>query len=193
MFVYSYVPMIAGISIPASPSGQQLPTAAPTLASAACSAGPCVPPDLVGRGPPRPSAPRRPACGSERHSPCARRPRPSSRIQLVVEEEWAAMLRRLEDAGLAVEPVEAGRDEFSTEAFSAGPVASAPSPAALSMPPGSDGNPRPGAARRCFAALAQPPSSRPCRAVVVDDGEEALSPSRSPSISCASTITTRCR
>jgi nucleotidyltransferase/DNA polymerase involved in DNA repair len=91
-----------------------------------------------------------------------------------VEEEWERMLRRLEDAGLAVEPVEPGCAYFDTAGVErlAGGLRAVLRRALDAAGP--EWNPRVGAAGRRFAALAAASIAPPCRAVVVDDGEEAL-------------------
>jgi nucleotidyltransferase/DNA polymerase involved in DNA repair len=91
-----------------------------------------------------------------------------------VEEEWERMLRRLEDAGLAVEPVEPGCAYFDTTGVErlAGGLRAVLRRALDAAGP--DWHPRIGAARRRFTALAAASIAPPCRAIVVDDGEEAL-------------------
>jgi protein ImuB len=91
-----------------------------------------------------------------------------------VEEEWERLLRRLEDAGFAVEPVEPGCVYFETAGVErlAGGMRAVLRRALDAAGP--DWHPRVGAARRRFAALAAACIAPPCRAVVVDDGEEAL-------------------
>ena len=91
-----------------------------------------------------------------------------------VEEEWERMLRRLEDAGLAVESVEPGCAYFDTKGVErlAGGLRSVLRRALDAAGP--EWHPRVGAARRRFTALAAASIAPPCRAVVVDDGEEAL-------------------
>jgi nucleotidyltransferase/DNA polymerase involved in DNA repair len=91
-----------------------------------------------------------------------------------VEEEWEHMLRRLEDAGLAVEPVEPGCAYFDTAGMErlAGGLRAVLRRALDAAGP--EWYPRVGAAGRRFAALAAATIAPPCRAVVVDDGEEAL-------------------
>jgi nucleotidyltransferase/DNA polymerase involved in DNA repair len=90
------------------------------------------------------------------------------------EEEWERMLRRLEDAGLAVEPVEPGCAYFDTAGVErlAGGLRAVLRLALDAAGP--EWYPRVGAARRRFTALAAASIAPPCRAVVVDDGEEAL-------------------
>jgi protein ImuB len=84
------------------------------------------------------------------------------------------MLRRLEDAGLAVEAVEPGCAYFETAGVErlAGGLRAVLRRALDAAGP--DWHPRVGAAGRRFAALAAASIAPPCRAVVVDDGEEAL-------------------
>jgi nucleotidyltransferase/DNA polymerase involved in DNA repair len=91
-----------------------------------------------------------------------------------VAEEWERMLRRLEDAGFAVEPVEPGCAYFETAGVErlAGGLRAVLRRALDAAGP--EWNPRVGAAGRRFAALAAASIAPPCRAVVVDDGEEAL-------------------
>jgi DNA polymerase-4 len=91
-----------------------------------------------------------------------------------VEEEWERMLRRLEDAGLAVEPVEPGCAYFDTAGVErlAGGLRAVLRRALDAAGP--EWYPRIGAARRRFTALAAASIAPPCRAIVVDDGEEAL-------------------
>jgi protein ImuB len=91
-----------------------------------------------------------------------------------VEEQWEQMLRRLEEAGLAVEPVEPGCAYFETAgverlAGGLGAVLQRATEAA-----GAGWLPRVGAATRRFAALAAASVAPPGRPIVVDDGETAL-------------------
>jgi protein ImuB len=92
----------------------------------------------------------------------------------LVEEEWERVLRRLEDAGFAVEPVEPGCVYFETGGIErlAGGLQEALTRSLLAV--GGEWQPRVGAARRRFAALAAAAVAPPGRALVVDDGEEAL-------------------
>ena len=84
-----------------------------------------------------------------------------------VEQEWEAILRRLEDDGFAVEPVEPGCLYFETRGVERlyGGVA----PALKRALPRSaqHGTPRAGAADRRFAALAAAAIARPGQALVV--------------------------
>ena len=90
------------------------------------------------------------------------------------EEEWERLLRRLEEAGLSVEPVEPGCAYFETAGLErlAGGLRAVLRRALDAAGP--EWHPRVGAARRRFAALAAASIAPPCRAIVVDDGEEAL-------------------
>jgi protein ImuB len=92
----------------------------------------------------------------------------------LVEEEWERVLRRLEDAGFAVEPVEPGCVYFETGGIErlAGGLQEALTRSLAAV--GGEWQPRVGAARRRFAALAAAAVAPPGRALVVDDGEEAL-------------------
>jgi protein ImuB len=90
------------------------------------------------------------------------------------EEAWGEILRRLEDAGFAVEPVEPGCAYFETtgmERLAGGPQA-ALRRALDAVGPG--WQPRVGAAARRFAALAAASVAPAGQALVVDDGETAL-------------------
>jgi len=91
-----------------------------------------------------------------------------------VEEQWEQLLRRLEDAGLAVEPAGVGCAFFETAGIErlAGGVRPALRRALEAAGP--DWEPRVGAAARRFAALAAASVAPPGRALVVDDGETAL-------------------
>ena len=90
------------------------------------------------------------------------------------EEEWEQLLRRLEDAGLAVEPAGTGCAFFQTAGVErlAGGVRPALRRALAAA--GAEWEPRVGAASRRFAALAAASVAPPGRALVVDDGETAL-------------------
>src|SRR3990170_226852 len=90
------------------------------------------------------------------------------------EEEWERLLRRLEDAGLAVEPVEPGCVYFETSGVErlAGGLDHVLRRALAAA--GAAWEPRVGAATRRFTALAAASVASPGRALVVDDGETAL-------------------
>ena len=90
------------------------------------------------------------------------------------EEEWERILRRLEDAGLALEAPKPGCAYFETGgierlAGGLGPVLRRALEAV-----GGEWDPRIGAASRRFTALAAASVAPPGRALVVDDGESAL-------------------
>jgi protein ImuB len=91
-----------------------------------------------------------------------------------VEEAWEQVLRRLEDAGLAVEPVEPGCAYFETCGIErlAGGLEAALRRALDAVGP--EWEPRVGAASRRFAALAAATVAPPGHTVVVDDGETRL-------------------
>jgi nucleotidyltransferase/DNA polymerase involved in DNA repair len=91
-----------------------------------------------------------------------------------VDDEWEQMLRRLEEAGLAVEPVEPGCAYFETAGIErlAGGLDAALRRALDAAGP--SWMPSVGAAARRFAALAAAAVAPPGRVVVVDDGEAAL-------------------
>jgi nucleotidyltransferase/DNA polymerase involved in DNA repair len=90
------------------------------------------------------------------------------------EEEWERILRRLEDAGLAVEPVEPGCAYFETRGIErmAGGLNAALRRALDAV--GSSWEPRVGVADRRFAALAAASVAPAGRALVVDDTETEL-------------------
>jgi protein ImuB len=90
------------------------------------------------------------------------------------EEEWEQLLRRLEDAGVGVEPVEPGCVYFETAGIErlAGGLDAALRRALDAVGPGWGA--RVGAATRRFAALAAASVAPSGRALVVDDGETAL-------------------
>jgi protein ImuB len=90
------------------------------------------------------------------------------------EEEWERILRRLEDAGLAVEPVEPGCAYFETTGIErlAGGLNSALCRALDAVEPFWE--PRVGVAGRRFAALAAASVAPVGRALVVDDAETEL-------------------
>src|SRR5690348_4977744 len=86
-----------------------------------------------------------------------------------VEREWEGVLRRLEDVGLAVEPVEPGVVVFETKGVERlyGGVAEALQRALAAV--GTAWDPRAGAAGRRFAALAAASVARPGQILVVSD------------------------
>lgn len=90
------------------------------------------------------------------------------------EEEWEGVLRRLEEAGFAVEPVEPGCAYFETRGLErlAGGLQAALRRALDAA--GCEWEPRVGAAARRFAALAAASVAPAGQAVVVDDGETEL-------------------
>jgi protein ImuB len=85
------------------------------------------------------------------------------------EEEWERILRRLEEAGFAVEPVEPGCVYFETDGLErlAGGLDATLRRALDAVGP--DWKPRIGASTRRFAALAAATVAPPGRVVVVDD------------------------
>jgi protein ImuB len=87
------------------------------------------------------------------------------------EHAWDGVLRRLEDAGFAVEPVEPGCLYFETGGVERlyGGVKAALQRALAAVGPGWDA--RVGAAERRFAALAAASVARPGQALVVADGD----------------------
>jgi protein ImuB len=89
-----------------------------------------------------------------------------------VEEEWEALLRRLEDAGFAVDAVEPGIVVFETSGVERlyGGVEAALRRALDSVGPAWD--PRAGAGGRRFVALAAASVARPGQAVIVEGEEE---------------------
>jgi protein ImuB len=91
-----------------------------------------------------------------------------------VEEEWERVLRRLEGAGLAVEPAGPGCAYFETRGVErlAGGLEAALRRARDAV--GAEWEPRVGAASRRFAALAAAAVAPPGHSVVVDDGETRL-------------------
>ena len=88
------------------------------------------------------------------------------------EREWEGVLRRLEDAGFAVEPVEPGVVVFETRGVERlyGGVEAALTRALVSVGPAWD--PRAGAGQRRFVALAAASVARPGQAVIVEGEEE---------------------
>ena len=91
-----------------------------------------------------------------------------------VEEAWEAVLRRLEEAGFAVEPAEPGCVYFETRGVErlAGGLAQALRRALDAV--GEEWGARVGAASRRFAALAAATVAPAGRALVIDDGEAHL-------------------
>jgi hypothetical protein len=91
------------------------------------------------------------------------------RDALLVQTEWEQVIRRLEDNGFAVEPVEPGCLYFDTRGVERlyGGVAASLKRALAAV--GSTWNATAGAADRRFAALAAAAIARPGQAVVVDD------------------------
>jgi nucleotidyltransferase/DNA polymerase involved in DNA repair len=91
-----------------------------------------------------------------------------------VEAEWERILRRLEEAGLAVEPAEPGCAYFETRGIErlAGGVRAAAQRALDAIGPMWE--PRVGVAARRFAALAAASVAPAGRALVVDDAETEL-------------------
>jgi protein ImuB len=89
-----------------------------------------------------------------------------------VEQEWEAVLRRLEDAGFAVDPVEHGIVVFETRGVERlyGGVQPALERALVAV--GSSWDPRIGAATRRFTALAAASVARPGQALLVAAQEE---------------------
>jgi protein ImuB len=89
-----------------------------------------------------------------------------------VEQEWEGVLRRLEDAGFAVEPVEPGVVVFETKGVERlyGGVEAALAKALASV--GTAWDPRAGAGQRRFVALAAASVARPGQAVIVEGKEE---------------------
>ena len=89
-----------------------------------------------------------------------------------MEQEWEALLRRLEDAGFAVEPLEPGVVVFETTGVERlyGGVEAALRKALASVGPAWD--PRAGAGQRRFVALAAASVARTGQAVIVEGKEE---------------------
>ena len=89
-----------------------------------------------------------------------------------VEREWEGVLRRLEDAGLSVDPVEPGVVVFETQGVERlyGGVAAALQRALAAV--GTAWDPRAGAAGRRFAALAAASVARPGQILIVEGKEE---------------------
>lgn len=91
-----------------------------------------------------------------------------------VEEAWERVLRRLEDAGLAVEPVQPGCAVFDTAGLErlAGGLQATLRRALDAVEP--EWEARVGAATRRFTALAAASVAPPHRILIVDDDESAL-------------------
>lgn len=89
-----------------------------------------------------------------------------------VEREWEGLLRRLEDVGLAVEPVEPGVAVFETKGVERlyGGVAAALEKALAAV--GTAWDPRAGAAGRRFAAVAAASVARPGQILIVEGREQ---------------------
>ena len=89
-----------------------------------------------------------------------------------VEREWEGVLRRLEDAGLSVDPVEPGVVVFEPKGVERlyGGVAAALQRALAAV--GTAWDPRAGAAGRRFAALAAASVARPGQILIVEGKEE---------------------
>jgi protein ImuB len=89
-----------------------------------------------------------------------------------VEQEWEGVLRRLEDAGFAVEPEEPGAVTFDTRGVERlyGGVGPALERALAAV--GSVWDPRAGAAARRFAALAAASVARAGQALIVESADE---------------------
>ena len=90
------------------------------------------------------------------------------------EEAWERVLRRLEDAGFAVESAEPGCAYFETRGIErlSGGLRAALERALVAVGPAWE--PRVGAASRRFTALAAASVAPPHRAVVVDDDQSSL-------------------
>ena len=120
-------------------------------------------------------------CVSGRRSPRAPRSPSSTATPATVEREWEGVLRRLEDAGFAVDPVEQGAVVFETKGVERlyGGVQPALERALAAV--GSAWDPRIGAAARRFTALAAASVARPGQILIVAPKEEEafLEPPRS--------------
>ena len=103
--------------------------------------------------------------GGARHLPVARDP-------AAAEQEWEGVLRRLEDTGFAVDPVEQGAVVFETKGVERlyGGVQPALERALAAV--GSTWDPRIGAAGRRFTALAAASVARPGQILLVAAKEE---------------------
>jgi protein ImuB len=93
---------------------------------------------------------------------------------VAAEQEWEGVLRRLEDAGFAVEPLDPGTVVFETDGVERlyGGVEAALRKALASV--GTAWDPRAGAGTRRFVALAAASVARPGQAVIVEGKEEAF-------------------
>jgi protein ImuB len=89
-----------------------------------------------------------------------------------VEREWEGALRRLEDAGFAVEPVEQGVVVFETKGVERLYGGVRPALARALDAIGSGWDPRVGAAARRFTALAAASVARPGQILIVAEKEE---------------------
>ena len=85
------------------------------------------------------------------------------------EQAWEEILRRLEDAGFAVEPAEAGTVFFETKGVERLYGGLEPALKRALQAAGSVWGPRAGAAERRFAALAAASVARPGQALIVSD------------------------
>jgi nucleotidyltransferase/DNA polymerase involved in DNA repair len=85
------------------------------------------------------------------------------------EQAWEEILRRLEDAGFAVEPAEAGTVFFETQGVERLYGGLEPALKRALHAVGSVWDPRAGAAERRFAALAAASVARPGQALIVSD------------------------
>jgi nucleotidyltransferase/DNA polymerase involved in DNA repair len=85
------------------------------------------------------------------------------------EQAWEEILRRLEDAGFAVEPAEAGTVFFETKGVERLYGGLEPALKRALLAAGSVWAPRAGAAERRFAALAAASVARPGQALIVSD------------------------
>ena len=86
-----------------------------------------------------------------------------------VEQAWEEILRRLEDAGFAVEPAEPGTSTSTRRASSGCTAGSSRRSSGRSPRWGRSGTRAPGAAERRFAALAAANVARPGQALIVSD------------------------
>jgi protein ImuB len=89
-----------------------------------------------------------------------------------VEREWEGVLRRLEDAGFAVDPVEHGVVVFETRGVERLYGGVQPALERALQAAGSTWDPRIGAARRRFTALAAASVARPGQILLVAEKEE---------------------
>jgi nucleotidyltransferase/DNA polymerase involved in DNA repair len=89
-----------------------------------------------------------------------------------VEREWEGMLRRLEDAGFAVDPVEHGVVVFETRGVERLYGGAQPALERALQAAGSAWDPRLGAAARRFTALAAASVARTGQIVIVEDKQE---------------------